>query len=295
VGLNTYVAVGNKDDMSNLIINISPDDTPITKAIGRGDNATARVHSWLEDTLPDPRDNAVVEGAEFEVEDPGTRTELSNYTQIMRRGYRVTGSQEKTLKYGLTSEIAYQMRKAMKAMSLDIEKAIIENETAVQGSATVARKMGGIPYFVTTNVNDNSGVARVITEEILNDGLQSAWDAGGNPRVVVVSGGNKRIISNWTTNVDRTFPVKDTKLTRKIDVYESDFGVVKIIPDRWMPNDKIYILDTEYWGLSFFRPVKKYNLPKTGDSEKQILLGELTLEGKAEKASAIISDLALSV
>lgn len=292
MGANTYVAVGNKEDMTDLVLNISPSDTPITSAIGKGKPATGTVHSWLEDTLPTPTDNAAVEGAEFTVSDPDPRVELMNYTQIFRRGYKVTGSQEAADKYGVKSEIAYQMSKAMKALALDIEKAIIENASAVQGDATsTPRKMGGVPYFITTNVLDNSGTPRDLTEDLLNDAIQAAWNAGGNPDVVVVSGKTKRAISNWTTNVDRTFPVDKTKLTRKIDVYESDFGLVKIVADRWMPNEKAFVLDTQYWKLNTFRPVKKYVLPKTGDSEKQVLLGELTLSGMAEKASAIITDL----
>ena len=292
MGANTYVAVGNKEDMTDLVLNISPSDTPVTSAIGKGKPSTGRVHSWLEDSLPNPQDNAAVEGAEFTVDDPDPRVELSNYTQIFTRGYKVTGSQEATAKYGVKSEIAYQMAKAMKALALDIEKAVLENASAVQGDATsTPRKMGGIPYFVTTNLLDNSGTPRDITEDLLNDAIEAAWNVGGNPGLVVVSGALKRKISNWTTNVDRTFPVNSTKLTRKIDVYESDFGLVKIVADRWMPAGKAYVLDTQYWGISTFRAVKKHVLPKTGDSEKQVLLGELTLEGKAEKASAILADL----
>lgn len=295
MGKNTYVAVGNKEDMSPLIVNISPEDTPITQAIGKGGGAaTARIHSWIEDSLPDPQANKLVEGAEFSVADPPIREELYNYTQIMGRGYQVSGSQEATLKHGLTSEMAYQMRKAMVALSLDIEKAIIEQEVAVQGDAGTPREMGGIPYFIVTN-NLTAEADRLITEDLVNDAMQACWNEGGKPSILVVSGGNKRIVSKWTTNTERVFPIADTKLIRKIDVYESDFGLLKIVANRWMPNNRAYILDTNYWGLSWFRPFKKMVLPQTGDNHKEFIYGELTMEGKAEQGSAMISNLALTV
>ena len=295
MGLNTYVAVGNKEDVSDLITNIAPHETPLLKLAGRGKAATETYIEWLEDDLPAAGANAKVEGAEFGVTDPTPRGRLGNYTQIMAYGYQVTGTQEVVGKYGLTSEIAYQMRKAMKKLALDQERALIVQDSASAGSAGVAREMGGFPYFVTTNVLDNNGVGRVVTEELLNDGLQAAWGAGGSPDTVVVSGGNKRLISNWSTNMNRQMSQTDKKLVRKLDVYESDFGLVKIIVDRWMPDTDIFLVDSQYIETRFLRPFKKHDLPKTGDSLKQILIGELTFVCRAEKAHAIITDLVLTL
>jgi hypothetical protein len=136
---------------------------------------------------------------------------------------------------------------------------------------------------------------QVVTEELLNDGLQAAWGAGGSPDTVVVSGGNKRLISNWSTNMNRQMSQTDKKLVRKLDVYESDFGLVKIIVDRWMPDTDIFLVDSQYIETRFLRPFKKHDLPKTGDSLKQILIGELTFVCRAEKAHAIITDLVLTL
>jgi hypothetical protein len=291
--VNTYVAVGNKEDISDLITNIAPDETPMLKMVGTGKAADATYVEWLEDDLPAASDNKQVEGAEFTVIDPGTRARYGNYTQIMSHGYKVTGTQEVVGKHGLTSEIAYQMRKSMKKLALDQERALILNVTASAGTADTAREMGGFQYFVSTNVLANGAITRVIDEVLLNDALEQAWNAGGNPDTVLVSGGNKRIISGWSTNMNRQMSQTDTKLTRRLDVYESDFGLVKIVVDRWMPDDKIFIADSQYLETRPLRPFKKHDLPKTGDSLKQVIVGELTFVCRAEKAHAIISDLAL--
>ena len=286
----TYVAEGNREDLSNVITNIAVTETPLYSMFGR-DKATGTYHEWLEDTLRAPKDNALVEGADYTIEARTPRVRKGNYTQIFTQGYGVTLTQEAVLKAGVKSEIAYQMTLAMKEIARDIEYAYINNAAAVAGDASNARKLGGIPAFVTTNVLDNGGAPRALTEDLLNDGIQAAWEQGGNPDTVVTDGTHKRTISGFTAGVQKTLPAKDKKLVAAVDVYESDFGVVKIIADRFMVSDKIYILDSQFWKTAYLRPFSTVDIAITGSRKEKVIEGELTLVARAEKASAIISDL----
>ncbi|MDR0648412.1 MAG: DUF5309 domain-containing protein, partial [Synergistaceae bacterium] len=196
MGKNTYVAVGNADDISNVITNISPKDTPFFSACGKT-KATATNHEWLEDQLRAAADNKKVEGFEYTVQDPVPRSRLGNYTQIFSVGYWVTDTQEVVLKHGLTSEIAYQMRKAMKEIGLDVERALITNATRAAGSASVARQFGGVPFWITTNAIASAAGAG-LTEGLMNDALEACWKAGGTPSKVYLSGDSKRAVSAWS-------------------------------------------------------------------------------------------------
>ena len=289
--LLTYNAVGNREDLSDIITNISPTDTPLYSMFGRT-SAKATYHEWVEDELAAPGENAAVEGGDFVIKTPTNRVRKGNYTQIFTKGYGVSGTQEVVLKAGIKSEIAYQMQKAMKEIARDVEYAIVNNLAAIAGSASTARKMGGIQAFVSTNVLDNGGTSRDLSEDLLNDGIQAAWQAGGNPDVVVCSGKQKRTISGFTTDVTRFLDAEDKRLVKAIDVYESDFGIVRIVPSRYMPNDRIFILEKGRWKVAYLRPFKTEEVAKVGDRIEKVIIGELTLEARAEKANAIVKDLA---
>ena len=132
---NTYMAVGNKEDVSDIITNIAPTETPLYSKIGRT-KATQVIHEWLEDDLGDAEQNAQPEGYTYSTVNADPRTRLHNYTQIMHKGVHVTDTQEAVLHYGLRSEIAYQMSKKLKELAFDCEKALIEQSAPVLGSMT---------------------------------------------------------------------------------------------------------------------------------------------------------------
>ncbi|WP_457641452.1 DUF5309 domain-containing protein [Persephonella sp.] len=290
MAVTTYTAVGNREDLSDIITNIAPTETPLYSMFGKS-TAKSTYHEWLEDDLSAPGANAQVEGADYTINTATTRTRKGNYTQIFSKGYGVSGTQEAVLKAGIKSEIAYQMAKAMKEIARDVEYAIINNTAAVAGNATTARQMGGVQAFVTTNVLANAGTPRALTETLLNDGLQQAWESGGNPDVVVVNGANKRTISGFTAGATKEIYAKDKRLVASVDVYESDFGLVRIIANRWMPADKVFILEKGRFKTAYLRPFKQEEKAKTGDKVEKVVVGELTLEVRAEKANAIIADI----
>lgn len=286
----TYTAVGNREDLSDVITNISPTDTPIYSTIGRT-VAKATYHEWVEEELAEPGANSLVEGGDYNVTAPTPRVRKGNYTQIFTRAYGVSETQQAVLKAGIKDEIAHLMRNALKEIARDVEYAIINNAAAVAGDATTPRQMGGIPAFVQTNVLSNGGTTRPLTEDLLLDAIEAAWKEGGNPDTVVVSGSNKRTISGFTASSTKTISADDKRLVASVDVYESDFGLVKIVADRVMPSDKVFILSKDYLKVAYLRPFRTKDLPQTGDRIAKAVVGELTLEVRAEKAQAIITDI----
>ena len=284
---NTYEAVGNKLDMSDIITNISPEDTPLWSRIART-RATAVTHEWLEDSLGEPRTNKQPEGYTYTTEAVTPRTRLNNYTQIMHRGIHVTQTQEVVLKYGLRSETAYQMQKTLKELAFDCEQALIQQDTKMLGSMDEARQFGGLPYWVVTN----NFTATKLTFDEINNALEQTWNIGGKPSVLLVSPRSKRIISTFTAgNTKYMEGNKTRRLTQMISVLETDFGTLQCLVDRFMPDDTVYGLSPEYMKKAFLRPFRQGDMPEMSDMHRKYVKGEWTLEMRAEKAHFKISGL----
>lgn len=284
---NTYIAVGNKEDVSDIITNISPSDTPLYTRIGKT-KATQVLHEWLEDQLGDPIANAESEGYTYSTTNAEPRKRLHNYTQIMHRGVHVTDSQEAVLHYGIRSEMAYQMAKVLKELAFDCEKALIEQATPNPGGMpTPPREFGGLPFWIVTNVKTapiTPGVGN-LTFDLINDALEDTWTGGGKPSILLISPRNKRIISNFTAGNTKYMEGNKThKLSQMISVLETDFGTLQCLTDRFMPNDIIYGLSPEYMKKAFLRPFKTGDMPKMNDTQRKYVNGEWTLEMRAEKA-----------
>ena len=281
---NSYDAVGNKYDVSEIITNISPSDTPIFSKLSSG-KATQVIHEWLEDELGEAEKNAQPEGYTYFTRNVDPRTRLNNYTQIMSKGVQITDTQEAVLHYGVKSETAYQLAKTLKELAFDCEKAIIEQDAKIYGSMSTAREFAGLPYWIVTNVLTNAS-PRNLTFDLINNALEQTWKVGGHPKYILVSPRNKRIVSTFTAGNTKFMNGNETKkLTQVISVLETDFGVVECITDRFMPDDTIYGLSLEYIKKAFLRPFKSgMDLPKINDMERKIVNGEWTLEMRAEKA-----------
>ena len=113
--------------------------------------------------------------------------------------------------------------------------------------------------------------------------------------LIVVGGFQKRKINSFLS-ASRSFGPADKAYTDMVSVYESDFGVCRIITSSWIPQDAVLLLDSSrisvlpLAGRSFhFKP-----LASGGDYESGQLIGEYTLEFKNEAAHGLIRDLAVS-
>lgn len=253
--------------------------------------ADARYHEWQTDSLATAADNAIVEGADTDAPALTATTRTGNYTQISEKVWRVTDTMEAVKKAGRASEFSYQMAKKMKELARDMEYVLV-NGTGNSGASGTARRLKGVLSWIGTNVSTGTGAsAEPLTETMYNDNLQLIFAQGGTPDVTYANGWQKRKISAFTTPSSRQINVEDKKLIATVDVYESDFGLMKIILDRYMPIDKIVNLQEDTWRVAMLRPVKYKELPDLGGGPKGKVDAEYTLEALNEAASGKITEL----
>ena len=289
----TYDETTNRDDLTDVITNISPTQTPIVTMIGTA-KAKATYHEFPEDVLADAAVNAYVEASADTTVAAPARTRKGNYTQIMKRGYEVSETQQAVDTAGVDDEYGYNMLKSMKVIAKDLEMAVTTQGAAVAGTTAIARKMAGIPGLVTTNVVSNAGTARVITRDLITTALQDAWNKGGEPNKLIVSGGNKVNISKLTTSNTKNIDAKKKEIVEAVDVIDTDFGRIEIVASRFMPDTSILVLDPQYLAIAWLRRFKKTDLPSTDDALKGVIKGEMTLELRGEAGQAMITDLKLA-
>ena len=305
---DTYDSVGEREDLSDVIYNISPTDTPFLSSAAKT-SSTAVLHEWQTDALASAStSNAVIEGDEATLDAVTATTRLSNSCQIMDKTVVITGTQEAVDKAGRASELAYQIAKKAKELKRDMEAQITTNNAEVTGSATAAREMGSLGAWVATNdVMGTSGTSgsvgntartdgtqRAFTEDLLKSVIKSVWNEGGNPTMIMVGPFNKQKLSGFTGNSTRFDAGADATLYTSVDVYASDFGQLQVVPNRFSRDRDAYVLDMDYWGVAFLRDFSMHELSKTGDSEKRQLLVEATLESRNEAASGLVADLTTS-
>lgn len=289
----TYDAVGNREDLSDVLTNISPTETPMLSRFGKV-KAKGTYHEWLTDSLATAASNAAIEGYDYSFSKVASRTRTGAYTQIFQTPVEVSDSQRAVDTAGLEDEFAYQMAKKMKEHARDIEYALI-NATGNSGGSGTPRTLKGVLSWITTNVETGTGTgSEDLTSTMLDDALQSAWDQGGNPETAYANGWQKRKISALTTSNTRNINADMKEVVIGIDVYDSDFGRIKIVPDRFMTTSVVALLQNDLWKLAELRPTKKVDVAKIGSATRAVIETELTLESRNEAGSAQITGLSTS-
>lgn len=297
---------GLREDLSDVIYNLSPSDCPFTSNVGRG-TADAVYHEWQTAKLAAPNlSNAQFQGDDISSFSPAAvTTRLGNRTQILRKEVIISGTLEAVSKAGRRSELAYNMMLRMKEFKIDMESILLNNQAKVVGNTTTAPLMAGVPAWLYTNTNhvgtnpagDGTnarvdGTARAFTEVMLQDVLSKIWtNCNEEPDVLMVGGSNKTKASAFTGNATKMVDVATKKLTATVDVYVGDFSSVAIIANRFMRARDALVLNWDYWSVDWLRPVKQQPLAQTGDAEKRLIIGEMTLQAKNESASGGIFDL----
>lgn len=310
---NRYDAVGAREDLSDVIYNISPVDTPIMSSIGKT-KATGVYHEWQTDALAaSTTANALVEGADATAATLSATTRIGNYTQIVGKTVQVSGTLEAVDKAGRKSEKAYQLAKASSEIKRDIETIITANQGQGAGSSnSTARTMGSLLSYIKTNTNKGSGATpgadpttvgvstrvdgttRTFEESFLKDVVAKVFTSGGTPSTLFVSPSQKQVVSGFTGLAAQRYQVPTSgqaTILAGADLYQSDFGVLQIVPNRFMRTRDALVLDPEYAALAYLRPFQTIELAKAGDSDKTQILAELTLEVKNEAAHGGIFDL----
>jgi hypothetical protein len=310
-----YDAVGQREDLTDVIYNISPTDTPIMSSIGKT-KATAVNHEWQTDSLAAATTgNALVEGADATSATLSPTTRFGNLTQIVGKTIQVSGTLEAVDKAGRKSEKAYQLAKGSAEIKRDIETIITANQAKVAGDgSSTARKMSSLLSFIKTNTSVGAGTTtagadpttigvsarvdadttRTFTETMLKEVVREVFSSGGTPSVLFVSPALKQTVSGFTGLAATRYqaPVSgQATILAGADIYQSDFGQISIVPNRFMRSRDALLLDPEYAALAYLRPFQTNELAKAGDSDKTQILAELTLEVKNEAAHGIVADL----
>jgi hypothetical protein len=307
----TYAAVGNREDLSDVIYRIDPTDTPFISGIER-EKASAVLHEWQTQALASvDTDNAVLEGDDA-VTDAATPTvRLGNYCQISDKTARVTGTQQAVDHAGRDNEMSYQ--EMLKGMELkrDMESILCgTNQARNAGAAATARRTASILSWIKTNTSKagsdpsaadgtgtrTDGTARAFTEAQIKTVLQSAWNSGGKPDTVMVGGFNKQVFSTFTGRSTPQEDAKSKKIVASVDVYESDFGTLKVVANRFQRSRDALVLQMDMWAVAYLPGRKMVSIPlaKTGDSERRQMLSEYCLVSRNEKASGGVFDLTAS-
>jgi hypothetical protein len=304
-----HTAIGQREDLIDVIYDISPTETPILSTLART-KATAVFHEWQTDILAAATAaNAAVEGADPSAATISPTVRLGNYCQIVQKTIQVSNTLEAVNKAGRKSEKAYQLSRASQELKRDMETIITANQGRDAGSASAARKLGSILSWLKTNTSAGTsgtdpttigvstrsdGATRTFTETLLKTVVAEAFDSGGNPKLLVVGSGLKQKASSFAGIADQRYNAPanaPTTILAAADVYLSDFGQLAITPDRFMRTRDALLLDPEYAAVAYLRPFATNELARTGDSEKTQLIAEFTLEMRNEAAHAIVADL----
>lgn len=298
----TTAAIGNREDLSDTIYRIAPTETPFLNLAAKA-KATATLHEWQTQDLAAAAANAQAEGDDATAVAATPTIRLSNRTQISSKTASVSGSQESVESAGRKSEMGYQMSLKSLELKRDMEFGLTQNNV----TATAPRQSRGLLGWVVdntsigagttvasyaTNTAQTDGTTRAFTEAQLKAVLQLQWTAGGKPDVIMMGGAAKQTFSTFTGNATRMDKSEDSKLFAAIDVYASDFGDIKAVPNRFQRTRDVFILQSDMVAVAYLRGFMVNPLAKTGDADRKQILAEYTLEMRNPKAHGAVYDIA---
>ena len=310
--LATFEAIGNREDLSDMVYRISPTDTPFLSSLDR-EKASGTFHEWQTQELAAASTaNAQLEGDDATTKVVTARIRRGNYCQISTKTVRVTGSQQAVTTAGVPNELANQAMLAGLELKTDIESQMVgSNQARNAGADATARVSASILSWLKTNTDKatagtpgvdpaaadgtgtrTDGTQIAFTESRLKSVLQKCWTQGGKPGTVMLGGGNKQAFSTFTGRASPIEETKSQKITASVTAYESDFGTLKVVPNRFMRTRDVLVLELEKWAQAHLNGRTMVNLPlaKTGDSDRRMMLSEYVLVSRNEKASGGVFD-----
>ena len=338
--------VVTREDVLDLVINIDPFDTPFI-TLAPKTTAGSTLHEWVQDAL-DATATATgggatgaavggwIEGGDFSERTLSSRNRITNVCQIFRKDIKVSNTMRALNPFGVADEYAYQVMRATREIARNMEVAAWR-QTSAAGNTADARLWRSLEGFygsasgtnsaysrgtaLTNSASDATNASYPLREQDFNPALQVAYENGGNPDHVFVSPPVKRYISQYgtgraisgelvgTTELQRLGQQSDRRLTRAINVYESDFGMINIVLDRWVPKSnkpdatisstatasitgfmagRAAFLEMSRNRLAFLRPIRNVSLPPGGDNTRGLVVGEATLEVLSEKSGTFV-------
>lgn len=311
-------AVGNREELSDVVSRITPEDTPIYSMIPKG-KCDSTHPEWEIDDLAAPAENIQLEGDEYDFAAITPPERVGNYTQIMRKDWIISNTQEAVDNAGRVEKRKYQKLKKGIEIRKDVELAIVTNNASVAGAT---REFGGLPSWLTTNVSRGAtganggfssgtgltvaatdGTQRAFTKALLDTTMQAGYTNGANFRHVSVSPYVKSVFVTFMSDSNVAsfrYAVsngKQNSIVANADVYEGPFGKVMIHPNRVQATSagvarNAFLLDTDMLSFDWLRKIQEdKGVAKTGDADKGVIIGEGTLRVKNEQGLGVVADL----
>ena len=303
---DTYSATADREQLSDVIYNISPQQTPFMSSIGKNSIKNV-VFDWQTESLPTPSGTGQLEGFELSRAASTATTRVSNVAMISSRDATVTGSQQASDPAGKKSEMAHQLAIMSKALKRDMETALCQNGGKTTGNATTARKTGGFESWMKSNVSKaaagaptgggtapTDGTQRALTEPLLKAVLQSCFTNGGEPSMAICGPVNKQKISGFTGRSSARQMIDANTVEASVSIYASDFGELKIVPSNFSRERTLLLVDPDFAKVSFLRDFKTVDISTIGDAETKMLVVEYGLEVSNEAAHGLVADLTTS-
>ena len=326
--VQTFAQVGIREQLSDVIFNIAPTETPFTSMCKKG-KATTRTPEFMRDTLRNPNPaNATVEGDDSPTAvSAGQPDRLKSIVQLFSETVIVSDTAIAVNTAGRANELKYQVAKSAKALKRDMEMRFTGNYASVLGNSSTAGQCPGAEAWIVTNASRGAsgaaggfnsgtglvaaatdGTARAFTESLLKTAIKSAWDAGGEPDVLMMSGSKKQTFSGFggiATQFNQVNDQNKVMIYGAADIYKSDFGQHRVLPNRFVgasasgrsatnglyPGQTVLALTPNTWELLFLQPFETIPLARTGHAEKRLLKTEVALACHEERGNAVVSDL----
>ena len=306
---DTYDSVGIREDLSDMIYNVDPSATPFYSKSSKT-KAKNTLVEWQTQALRASTVNAHIEGDATSADAVTPTVRLGSRTQIFKNAVVVSDTDEAVDNAGRAKELAYQTLLIAKEQKLDIELALFANQGNVVGSSSAARKTGGVPSWLITNVNfvsassganptgdgsnarTDSGAPTAFTQAKFDDVMQSIWEEGGKPDTCYLSAFQMNVALGFTGNNNQRSAVQagDETVVKSLAVYVTPWGTVQFMPSRENRSQDVFILQDNMWECAVLRGTKNVALAKNGDNTTRQVTTELALCSKNEKANGAIYD-----
>ena len=313
----TTAAKGNREELSDVVSRITPEDTPIYSLLEKVTFKTTHPE-WETDSLAAPADNVQLEGDEYTFGATTPAVRMGNYTQIMRKDGIISGTQDATDNAGGLEQLKGQKLKKGVELRKDVEYSLVAANASVGGAT---RKSGSLPTWITSNasrgatganggynsgtgltVAPTNGTQRAFTKTLLDTVMQQGYNSGANFRNMVCSSYIKSVFVTFMSDANTaTFRYavdsgKSNSIVANADFYEGPFGKIAVIPNRVQTGAaalarNVFLIDPEYAEYGWFRKIAEdKEVAKTGDARKFVLIGEGALKVKNEAGLGVVAD-----
>lgn len=307
----TYDVSTNREDLIDQVYKITPADTPFMSAVPRN-KATAVLHEWSTQALSAVNtSNARLEGDALTRAAATNPARKQNYCQISSRDATVTGTQRATNPAGIDDMLAYQMSLKSVELRKDMEAILLGNTGQNAGNTTTARTLRSFNAWISGNgsrgangadstaataaaTDGTAGDIRTLSEAMLKDAIKDAFDDGGEPTMALVGSFNKQVVSGFAGRSSQQQIVAKDVILGAATIYASDFGDIKIVPNRTQRGRDVFVIDPTKVAVSYLRGFEPQELGRVGDAVTRDIISEYTLEMRHPDAHAGIFDLATS-